>query len=633
MRVVKIVAGWLPSEREPMAIVEIEISPDAIAVVDADAQVSAVPHRTYEEYRRAFAKAANDASEAAPERAAILGLLSVVCSFSFRTNADGTVFGPRLQIGDKRSESVSDLGDLDLKIVRDLLAKTKDDLLLARLLDVLSVRERKRADTEAAIDSYLAAADLKNTQDPYVRLETEHLLTRCASVAQGLGRKNAPLAKVIAHIEAALPNVVPRLALHMLGLLTDLKEGDASARAAVLDALATKALADRQFDFSRRARDLEVTWRRRAKDDGGALAARTLRAETYVAEAEDAIVSRPFQKYLTATAFIEQAIVAYREIGGAEAKARVDELHAKLLEYQARTPEEMGFVGHDLSKVVADTRARALKHIAGKNGAEQLGLLAFDMVEIPSLSAIKESVLDGAKESPLQFLLQAKQVSSLGKNVAERESLVNDDDSINEQALLQHAHVQAKERRKLIVACVIDAVRQQMVLEHHISRETLMPFLVHNPIVEHGRELLFADGLAAGFNGEFHVSTHLLVPQFEHAVRHLFRANGWVTSGLDSDLTQDETDLNKLLFRPEIVALFGDDVVFNLKGILVERFGSNLRNQMAHGLLPFGAFSDPDNQYFWWLMLRMCLAPGVTKASEAAPEAADSAPVEPSPDD
>src|SRR5437762_1919745 len=91
----------------------------------------------------------------------------------------GRVFAVPGRIGDKRSASVNDLGDLDLKLIRDLLTKTKDALLLARLLDVLSVRERKRADTEAAIDSYLAAVDLKNTQDPYVSLETEHLLTRC----------------------------------------------------------------------------------------------------------------------------------------------------------------------------------------------------------------------------------------------------------------------------------------------------------------------------------------------------------------------------------------------------------------------------------------------------------------------
>ena len=53
------------------------------------------------------------------------------------------------------------------------------------------------------------------------------------------------------------------------------------------------------------------------------------------------------------------------------------------------------------------------------------------------------------------------------------------------------------------------------------------------------------------------------------------------------------TPLNKQLCE-RIVGrrkLLGEDLVFDLQGLLVERFGVNLRNRMAHGLM--GTNSPP----------------------------------------
>ena len=41
---------------------------------------------------------------------------------------------------------------------------------------------------------------------------------------------------------------------------------------------------------------------------------------------------------------------------------------------------------------------------------------------------------------------------------------------------------------------------------------------------------------------------------------------------------------------PELEHALGRDMVFNLRGLLVEQHGSNLRNRMAHGLLDVHAF-------------------------------------------
>ena len=79
-----------------------------------------------------------------------------------------------------------------------------------------------------------------------------------------------------------------------------------------------------------------------------------------------------------------------------------------------------------------------------------------------------------------------------------------------------------------------------------------------------------------------------------------------VTSTLESDGTQKEWDLNILLWKPEVEQILGPDILFDLRGILTEKFGHNLRNDLAHGLLPEGGYYREACVYLWWLVLFLC---------------------------
>ena len=57
---------------------------------------------------------------------------------------------------------------------------------------------------------------------------------------------------------------------------------------------------------------------------------------------------------------------------------------------------------------------------------------------------------------------------------------------------------------------------------------------------------------------------------------------------------------------PEIEDILGPNITFDLRGILIERFGHNMRNESAHGLMPEGAFYQPASVYLWWLVIRLC---------------------------
>lgn len=99
----------------------------------------------------------------------------------------------------------------------------------------------------------------------------------------------------------------------------------------------------------------------------------------------------------------------------------------------------------------------------------------------------------------------------------------------------------------------------------------------------------------------------------EESVRYILIQYGIVPSSFDDEGIQDEYNLNKLLTHPKFTEklneIFGEDVIFTLRACLVERFGSNLRNDMAHGLIDHNAFYSPSAVYLWWLALRFYLLP------------------------
>jgi hypothetical protein len=87
-------------------------------------------------------------------------------------------------------------------------------------------------------------------------------------------------------------------------------------------------------------------------------------------------------------------------------------------------------------------------------------------------------------------------------------------------------------------------------------------------------------------------------------------------------------DINKLfgIRRENLLQLLGHDQVFELEGLLIRRYGSNLRNSLAHGLFWPPQFFDTSVIYFWWVTLRLSVFhlfphPSPPQATPPAPPA------------
>ena len=122
------------------------------------------------------------------------------------------------------------------------------------------------------------------------------------------------------------------------------------------------------------------------------------------------------------------------------------------------------------------------------------------------------------------------------------------------------------------------------------------------------------------------MAAHLIIPQFEHSVRYVLAQRGIITSSIDAEGIQKDYDLNSTLYLPVLKEILGENTVFHLQHLLVEKLGANLRNKMAHGLMSQGEFYSVQAAYLWWLILKVVCIPIISslRREEGKAEGIDS---------
>lgn len=141
--------------------------------------------------------------------------------------------------------------------------------------------------------------------------------------------------------------------------------------------------------------------------------------------------------------------------------------------------------------------------------------------------------------------------------------------------------------------------------EHRARERDFVDLAAFSPIVPPDRQILVGKALFAGYDHDFLVALHLLVPQIEHLVRYHLQRAGAITAKLDADGIETEIGLSALMDIPEASKVFGENLAFEFRAVFSDAFGPNLRNQVAHGLLDDSECHSIYTVYAWWLTLRL----------------------------
>src|SRR5450830_738271 len=594
---------------EPVSITRFVIKKEDIdrtawqqVLVEADQKLCSV-------YGRLFYQRAQEAGKAHDSRTeAVYTFLGAVASPELKLETPSRdPFVPAADLQYSRTPLPEDFSADELHVIKQLIETVQDAELRSRLADILWVRQGDDVCSSDLVDSYLSSAlhlkDVVQWADGYDRLK------RSFDIADFLGKETKAYRKTIDYLQKQLSEFgaeepTPWWA-KLINLLLDAGEGNASRFASICGTSAQRCETAGQWETARLYWQVKARCETAAGQDKNRELALKRASDTYVKQA-DVVQSeaQPITDHaleLMRSAMESLAKVPGNEQAVIELKKQVDTLELKRNDAPMKKPSRMDPAG--ITQWARD-------QVKSKDLRGALVALA-NLAETPKPAELEEQVDAKTGRMPFQYLVSTVGMDQEGKACSHAPAAFTGDTREIRTAKEAELYQEAARNRQIAVLALIDPARGQVLSDHVVRLDDWRSFTTDNPFVPVGRDEIFARGMDAGMNGDFLVAVSLLTPQVENAVRIVLKKAGVVTSKIDMRNIEQERVLGALLDMDEAERVFGRDLMFDLRGLLVEKFGSNMRNELAHGLLDLDDFKGPDAEYLWWCALRLMFLPSL----------------------
>jgi hypothetical protein len=524
--------------------------------------------------------------------AGLLRLLHDICTYHLDLDNWRQPYGPFARNGNLRSPSIEDLNEEDVTVLDAIVEEIAPPELRARISDVLWLRRKHGRYAQIAVDAYLEAASVLMT--PQSSMEASFRYARALLIAKALRDAGAPVIDRLGKLLEERRGDSSMFSHKILEAFWNARVGDPVKLANLAEAAAVAAEHKKEWYTARKYWLCAFQWHRRAQNEQAAQKAHRQAAEQYVRLADEA------PQRMVEASHLEHAIHELRETGGNQ--QRIAELHQRMLAVQKQALAEFGQISAPIEAHEEIIRVR--QEMAGLKLPDAIVKLAF-IWRPTSVASLRASVTEMARMSPLLNMVTHTSVNSAGKTVARRGAILAGTPEEREASQRHAIFEQALQYRTIAIVSRIAPAWHQFGEEHFVGNKELLTLIASSKFIPYGRAPLFSLGLTAGFNGDFTTALHILIPQVEHAIRGLLGHSGLITSGLDAKGIQNEIDLGGLLRTPEAKKIFDEDLLCDLRGLLVEQSGSNLRNLVAHGLVEPHECEGPQSIYFWWLVLHL----------------------------
>lgn len=483
--------------------------------------------------------------------------------------------------------------------------------LRARIADAAWLHGRACSPQIAAqcVRDYLALAE--RTYDPRKWVTSFSYLKRALDLAASLGRRNDLFRETstttLELLRSAGLQEPLYFSLRVIELLLEHRVGEPAELAVIATQIAAdaEAIGDpiRPREYLERAAEC---WLRAKQTDKREA---TLRQVAAWLEKQAAVHRAAPDGAMHGAMLIEQAISVHRRAGGASADVERLKLELQGARAEAVAAMPRTDVGtFDITTLTEHARAT----VQGKPTWE--ALVALVTLSHPiALDRLRTRAGRSLTDAPLSALADFVRLSRSGQVIDRRPGSLDPGD---DQATVGRMHEEVTTYHRFLVVGGIVPCLQQLQLEHGLTTPDFHYLACRSSFVPEGREPAFATGLTAGAQGDFFVAAHILVPQFEHAIRYQLNQLDVSTLTLPASGVQNEIDLNALLNVPKLRTLYDEATIFDWESLLTEKAGTNLRNELAHGLIEPGA-REAECAYLWWTVLRCVVAPILSAARSA----------------
>ncbi|MFT3872656.1 MAG: DUF4209 domain-containing protein [Nocardioides sp.] len=568
------------------------------------------PAELLHEILRNLAEASGDEFGIESLRARTLTAMARVTSAMLNPDSRDDPFAPAMRWSGRRTVVPSDLDDDELKLLADALPFVEQAVLKARLADVVWTYRvpRDPATAVAATDGYLA---IPLTWDTWVRTGHDSY-RRVVQLARSQGKPGG----------AVLDTLTARLVAF---ISTGDEQGHFRAQVSQVLRTTGKVTKAQSLDLGKRLSELAAdnpagsqperallreaaAWYHRAGEDDGALTCQVRIANSYAAEAEQRMHGD--RGAMAASGPLEQSIEVLRELPRTYRDAHGLEeglatRRSRLRELRQHSLEEMTPIRSQELDDIYEWVERARQHVSGRERFAALVALTgvSPMIDLDEQTeAVREYLADS-----LMRLFSRTTLSSDARKVGARTgdaTMAPMDDEVLEELVRRNTF-----RIGLIVQALIVPAVETLSDEHRFDLAFVETICRESSTVPMRHAGLWARGLWHGLSGDFPSAVSILIPQIEQMVRLRLKNEGVHTLYIGDGGVETEKALGALLDIEQAIAYLGPNLCFELRALLLEQVGPNLRNELAHGLVTDGVLWGAPSIYAWWLCLRMALAP------------------------
>jgi hypothetical protein len=487
----------------------------------------------------------------------------------------------------------------------------KNPEIRAIVADAAWLRGRGNPDVaRVAAAAYLVSA--RNLEDPEQWCDGMARAERALRLSRSLGADETSFQSAVQYLLELLNRYRGEDKLFLTGevikLLLEFRIGVPADYLEPAQRAAEGALTRNNFHVARFYSDLITNIYRRNQNESGVNSALRAIAQTFEAEAQ---MRESAGDNLAAAHFYTQAIQAHRRIPASDTYVEAVRPHLQRAE-RASIAQFKKIAGPSIN--IAEYARRAREKVTGQELPIALLRLAY-ISPLAHPTEMREAVAAIAKIGPLYHLVTSTKSDAEGRTVGIAPGASLDPASGDDALFAKIVKYLAVQRNFVTQAYIIPALLQ-VTLEHAITLSELVGLFTYSPFIPPGHERIFAEGLHAGFQLDFMTAAHLLIPQIENSLRHLMNARGIITTKLDRFGVQRHIDLSELVIDERLTTILSENVLLELRTLLTDNRGPNLRHQLAHGMPDDDAFASAEAVYVWWLVLALCIFGKPVKADD-----------------
>lgn len=225
-------------------------------------------------------------------------------------------------------------------------------------------------------------------------------------------------------------------------------------------------------------------------------------------------------------------------------------------------------------------------------------------IPIPERERVKNQVLN--RTGILHTIFPAAILGKGGKLIAKSGPVKKPDGTIDEGALKDNmertATMEMDYFAQILVSNTFEYIRSKFLIEE----SDIKKIVDVSCAIPEGRKESYTKGLMFGFSGDFLTALSILIPQIENAVRYLAVECGEPVYNMNEEGIEEIKSMHAVLELEGVKESLDEDLIFALNTIFCSKFGFNMRNNVAHGMLDDQAFQSFKALYIWWFALKFC---------------------------